>query len=293
MLNPLDENKIAFRFNRAANTYDTAAVLQQTVGQALLERLRGIRLKPQNILDLGCGTGYFTSLISKAYSSATIIGLDKSESMLKRSQVNLEQNGHSNIYCLGGQAESLPFRENSFELVCSNLMLHWSSDFSASLRELYRILKPGGLLLFSIVGVDTLKELRYAWMQGDNHPHVHVFPDMHDLGDALLQTAFTDPVMDVDYFTLLYSEVLVLMRDLKKLGVQNLSSDRHRGLTPKKSLQMCIQAYEMFRDADGKLPATWEIIHGHAWVPQKIPEGQDRANEIKINVQEIGGRRKV
>ena len=293
MLNQLDEKKIAFRFNKAAHTYDKVAVLQRTVGSALLERLKGIRLQPHTILDLGCGTGYFSSFLREAYPMAEIVGFDKSEGMLKQAQSKEQKDKFSKLHWLGGQAESLPFRDHSFELIYSNLMLHWSTDFSATLNELHRILKPGGLLLFSIVGADTLKELRYCWAQVDANPHVHIFPDMHDLGDALLQVAFSDPVMDVDYFTLLYADTFSLMKDLKSLGVQNLSIDRHRGLTSKKSLQTLIQSYEAFRNATGKLPATWEIIYGHAWAAlEKVVEADQSAQEVKIPINAIGGRRK-
>jgi malonyl-CoA O-methyltransferase len=294
MLNQLDEKKIAFRFDKAAHTYDKAAVLQRTVGSALLERLQGIHLQPKTILDLGCGTGYFSSFLKEAYPSAETIGFDKSYGMLKQAQYKEKKDQLSKVHWLGGQAESLPFRDHSFELVYSNLMLHWSTDFSAMLNELRRVLKPGGLLLFSMVGADTLKELRYCWAQVDDNPHVHVFPDMHDLGDSLLQTRFSDPVMDVEYFTLLYSDAFYLMKDLKELGVQNLSIDRHRGLTSKKSLQTLIQAYENFRNAAGKLPATWEIIYGHAWIsPQETVETDQGSTEIKILVNNIGGRKKI
>lgn len=294
MLNQLDEKKIAFRFNKAAHTYDEAAVLQRTVGSALLERLQGIRFQPHTILDLGCGTGYFASFLKEAYPMAEIIGFDKSEGMLRQAQFKEKKDKFSKLHWLGGQAEALPFRNHSFELIYSNLMLHWSTDFAATLNELHRVLKPGGLLLFSMVGADTLKELRYCWAQVDANPHVHIFPDMHDLGDALLQVAFVDSVMDVDYFTLLYSDTFSLMKDLKSLGVQNLSIDRHRGLTSKKALQTLIQSYDTFRSATGKLPATWEIIYGHAWaVAQEATETVQSPNEIKISVNEIGGRRKI
>lgn len=293
MLNQLEEKKIASRFNKAAHTYDKAAVLQRVVGSTLLERLRGIHLQPQTILDLGCGTGYFTFSLKEIYPTAEIIGFDKSDGMLNQAKLK-EQGELSKIYWLGGQAESLPFRDHSFELIYSNLMLHWSTDFSAMLNELNRILKPDGLLLFSMVGADTLKELRYCWSQVDANPHVHIFPDMHDLGDALLQMAFADPVMDVDYFTLLYADTFSLMRELKALGVQNLSIDRHRGLTSKKALQTVIQFYEDFRSVTGKLPATWEIIYGHAWAAAQTATVKTAQTEyeVKIPINEIGGRRK-
>ncbi len=173
MIIPLDEIQIAQRFNKAAKTYDEVAVLQRRVGKSLLERLSGIRCKPQTILDLGCGTGYFTDLLEQLYPAAKIIGLDKSIGMLTEAQVK-EKNRLTrlkNAYWIGGCAENLPFSDHSFDLVYSNLMLHWSNDFNKSLNEIRRLLKPGGLLLFSMVGPDTLQELRYCWKTIDAEPH--------------------------------------------------------------------------------------------------------------------------
>lgn len=287
MINPIDERQVAFRFNKAAKTYDQVAVLQQRVGKALLERLQGIRCQPQTILDLGCGTGYSEVFLKKAYPSAQIIGLDKSDGMLIEAQNKERKHELSNINWVCGYAEDLPFSDHTFELVYSSLMLHWSNDFTKSLNEIRRVLKPGGLLLFSMVGPDTLQELRSSWRTIDDKPHVHIFVDMHDLGDNLLQTPFTDPVMDVEYFTLLYSEALHLMQELKKLGVQNLATERQRGLTSKGSLKKVIQAYECFRSKEGKLPATWEIIYGHAWAAEKKSKELNNFNEIKIPLHSI------
>lgn len=286
MINPLDEKKIALRFNKAAKTYDQVAVLQQRVGKALLERLQGIRCQPQTILDLGCGTGHIEFFLKKTYPAAKIIGLDKANGMLTQAQYKEKEQAYSKTHWVCGYAENLPFNDHAFELVYSNLMLHWSVDFTKSLNEIRRVLKPGGLLLFSMVGPDTLQELRYCWAQVDDKPHVHVFVDMHDLGDGLLQAPFSDPVMDVDYFTLLYSKALILMKELKDLGVQNLAQDRQRGLTSKGSLQKLIKAYEAFRNVEGKLPATWEIIYGHAWAVDKKTT-QNNFNEIKIPLHSI------
>ncbi|MEN9450625.1 MAG: hypothetical protein RJA83_1243 [Pseudomonadota bacterium] len=287
MIIQLDETQIAHRFNKAANTYDPVAVLQQRVGESLLERLQGIRCQPQTILDLGCGTGYCEAFLKKLYPAAKIIGLDKSNGMLTQAQAKEKEYQLTDIHWVNGCAENLPFSDHSFELVYSNLMLHWSNDFTKSLKEIRRILKPEGLLLFSMVGPDTLQELRYCWRTIDDQPHVHLFVDMHDLGDNLLQTPFVDPVMDVEYFTLLYKEALDLMKELKKLGVQNITRDRQRGLTSKGTLKKLIQAYECFRSPEGKLPATWEIIYGHAWAAKKKPKNQNDFSEIKIPLSSI------
>lgn len=287
MIIQLEQTQIAQRFNKAARTYDPVAVLQQQVGKSLLDRLQGIRCCPQAILDLGCGTGYFESLLKKLYPTAKIIGLDKSNGMLERAQLKEVEHQLTDINWVNGCAENLPFSDHSFELVYSNLMLHWSNNFVRCLKEIHRILKPEGLLLFSMVGPDTLQELRYCWKTIDEQPHVHQFVDMHDLGDNLIQTSFAHPVMDIEYFTLLYAEALDLMKELKNLGVQNIAKDRQKGLTPKGALKKLIQAYESFRNEEGKLPATWEIIYGHAWSIEKQSEKQNEIDEIKIPLKSI------
>lgn len=283
MIIQFDQTQIAQRFNKAAKTYDPVAVLQQQVGKSLLTRLRGIRCQPQTILDLGCGTGYFESFLKELYPTAKIIGLDKSDGMLAQAQLKEAEYQLKDIHWVNGCAEDLPFSDHSFELVYSNLMLHWSNNFVKCLKEIHRILKPEGLLLFSMVGPDTLQELRYCWKTIDEQPHVHQFVDMHDLGDNLLQTSFAYPVMDIEYFTLLYSEALDLMKELKKLGVQNIAQNRQRGLTSKGALKKLIRTYESFRSEEGKLPATWEIIYGHAWSIEK----QCGIDEIKIPLNSI------
>ncbi|TLY48555.1 MAG: malonyl-ACP O-methyltransferase BioC [Gammaproteobacteria bacterium] len=283
MIIQFDQTQIVQRFNKAAKTYDPVAVLQQQVGKSLLARLRGIRCQPQTILDLGCGTGYFESFLKELYPTAKIIGLDKSNGMLAQAQLKETEYQLKDIHWVNGCAEDLPFNDHSFELVYSNLMLHWSNNFVKCLKEIHRILKPEGLLLFSMVGPDTLQELRYCWKTIDEQPHVHQFVDMHDLGDNLLQTSFAYPVMDIEYFTLLYSEALDLMKELKKLGVQNIAQNRQRGLTSKGALKKLIRAYESFRTEEGKLPATWEIIYGHAWSIEK----QCGIDEIKIPLNSI------
>ena len=290
MLTELDKKKIIFYFNRAAASYDSVAALQPTVGNTLLQRLAGIRLQPQTILDLGCGTGQASLRLQSTYPTAQIIAFDKAAAMLKQGQYKAPSVHNARLHWLNGEAESLPFRNHSIDLVYSNLMLHWSNDFAGTLSEIKRILKPNGLLLFTLVGTDTLKELRSCWAQADNRPHVHVFPDLHDIGDILTQVNFSDSVLDIEHFTLRYATVVDLMRDLKQLGAQNTATERHRALTSKKALRTVVDAYECFRDSQGKLPATWEIVYGHAWATALFAKPITTPSEMSIPIAQIGGR---
>jgi malonyl-CoA O-methyltransferase len=263
----LDKNLIKESFNRAATRYDEAAVLQREVGKRLLERLDLVKLVPDTILDVGCGTGIITIPLLKKYRKAKVIGLDIAYNMLTIARQRVPW--LHTLHCVCGDAEALPLADASSELLISNLTLQWCTDLDRVFREFRRVLKPDGLLLFTTLGPDTLKELRHSWSVADGYNHVNAFIDMHDIGDALVRTALAEPVMDMEYITLTYKDVFILMRDLKTLGAHNLSAGRTLSLTGKGRLKAMCAAYEQFRRADGLLPATYEVVYGHAWGPQE------------------------
>jgi len=252
-------------FEQAAAHYDEAAVLQREVGTRLLERLELMRLQPQRILDLGCGTGQCIEGLFGRYRKAGVVALDIAQPMLQHARRRGRWLRRPQAVC--ADAERLPFAENSFDLVFSNLMLQWCTDLDAAFSELRRVLKPGGLLLFSSFGPDTLKELRASWRVVDQYAHVNTFLDMHDVGDALVRARFADPVMDVERLTMTYADVWKLMRELKQIGAHNVTGGRPRGLTGKRRIQQLVEAYEQFR-SNGVLPASYEIVNGHAWVSE-------------------------
>ena len=249
-------------FERAAGSYDRAAALQHEVGRRLLERLDFMKIQPRRVLDLGCGTGQCIPELISRYGSAELVALDIALPMLGHAR----RRGRwlRKPYCVCADAESLPFSDASFDLVFSNLMLQWCADAEVVFRELQRVLTPGGLLLFTSFGPDTLRELHDSWARVDGYTHVNAFQDMHDVGDALVRTGFADPVMDVERLTLTYPDLWQLMRELKQIGAHNVTAGRPRGLTGKAHMQRLVQAYEQYR-RDGVLPASYEIVNGHAW----------------------------
>lgn len=258
-----DRPLMAEGFNRAAAHYDRNAELQYTVARRLIERLDFMRLAPGTVLDLGSGTGRGGRALVKRYPGADVIELDLAIDMLRAARPRfLRSFSKRSWICADG--ERLPLREASVDLVFSSLMLQWCNTSSTVFSEVCRVLRPGGLLIFSTLGPDTLLELRESWRLADDGVHVNAFEDMHDIGDALVRTGFADPVMEVERLTLTYADGVALMRDLKRLGAHNVNLGRRRTLTGKNRLKKMLQSYEGHR-RDNRLPATYEVVYGHAW----------------------------
>jgi len=260
------KNRIQKHFDAKAGCYESSAVLQREVCDRMLERLELVTLKPQKILDAGAGTGWGVQGLMARYSSAHVIAMDLSLSMLKQSKAKGGWFRKPGLLC--ADAESLPIADASVDLVFSNLMLQWC-DAKKVFAEFKRVLKPGGLLMFTSFGPDTLKELRYSWAQVDGDHHVNEFVDMHDLGDDLLSSGFAEPVLDMDMISLTYSDAKEVMIDLKNIGANTPMNNKHRGLVTPRKIQRVIDAYESFRVND-VLPASFEVVYGHAWKSEKI-----------------------
>ena len=265
----IDRRAMRTAFEKAASSYDAVAVLQQEVASRLVERMSLMAMKPVSILDAGSGTGFVSQLLATRYPKAKITALDLAFNMLKqaKSKHSFKQRWQKKFRYVNAEVESLPFADASVELIISGLTLQWCQDLPKVFKEFRRVLAPGGLLLFSSFGPDTLKELRHSWAEVDDVPHVNAFADMHDVGDALMQSGFADPVMDMEMLTVTYKDVKTVMSDLKQIGAHNVMQGRSHNITGKNKLQKMIEAYEQFR-VDGLLPVSHEIVYGHAWVPE-------------------------
>lgn len=276
-------------FDRAAAHYDDAAVLQREVAGRLLERMDWVRLAPGSILDLGAGTGWLTAKLRERYRKAQIVALDRSHAMLRRAQ--RRASWWRTQPCVRADAEALPFAAERFDLVMSSFLLPWCHDLDRTFDGLARVIRPEGLLMFASVGPDTLIELRESWRAVDEYTHVNAFIDMHDVGDALVRARFADPVLDVERFTLTYPDVLSLMRDLKTMGLSNVTAGRRRGLTGRSALQRLESAYERYRLPDGRYPATIEVVYGHAWRPATLPQRPAADGAVAIPITSLRRRR--
>lgn len=300
----LDFAEVRRAFDRAAARYDAHAVLQREVCDRLLERLDFVSLNPARVLDVGCGTGYGLAHLRARYAEAELCALDIAPAMLAAARKRLPPPGWTQrmrrllsprpfypraagaplTHTLCADMERLPLAPNSVDLVWSNLALQWAHDLEAVFRGFHRALAPGGLLMFASFGPDTLKELRAAFATLDDAPHVNRFIDLHDVGDMLTYAGFSSPVMEMEMLTLTYADLKTLMADLKGIGAHNADAQRRRGLLGKSAWARLQQAYEAHR-SDGRLPATFEVVYGHAWAGDKTRRDDGR-QVIQFNIGE-------
>jgi malonyl-CoA O-methyltransferase len=260
-----EQARVRRAFDRAADKYDEFALLQNEVCNRLLEKLEIVKITPQLILDAGTGTGGAIPKLFARYKKSQVVALDLSENMLNKAA------NHGGIlrspHRVCADIEKLPFADNMFDLVFSSLSMQWCNDLNAALLEARRVLKPGGLFVFTTFGPDTLKELRQSWFSIDDASHVNQFIDMHDIGDALLQDGFVEPVMEAEIMTVTYESVDDLMHDLKAIGANvttQSATTQRAGLSGRSVLKAVRDSYEQYRQ-QGVLPASYEIIYGHAW----------------------------
>ncbi len=262
----LDKRRVRRNFDCAAQRYDQYAVLQREISQRLVERFDYIKIDPRQILDIGCGTGGLSVQLLKKFGHAQLVGMDFSLQMAKmfRHKIPWRRKLRKNVYTVCADAEELVFPAQRFDLVVSNLTLQWCNDVDRVFAEVKRVLRPGGLFMFTTFGPDSLKELRDCWSRVDKATHVSAFYDMHDLGDALARNGFADPVMDVEHVVMTYPDLKKLVTDLRMIGASNATQGRRRGLTAKSAWRQLEACYEVYR-RQGLLPASYEVVFGHAW----------------------------
>lgn len=288
-------------FERAAATSKGADFLAREAESRMAERLDYLRLTPERILDIGCGNGSSLQMLARRYPSAAILGVDFSLAALKAgaggsgfaAQMKhwlAKASGVPHRGTLCAELDRLPLAPASASMIWSNLALAWSRDPAAAFGEFARVLAPGGLLMFSTYGPDTLKELRAAFAGIDTHSHVLKFIDMHDLGDMLVAGGFVTPVVDMHLITLTYADIDGLIRDLRASGETNVASNRNRGLLSPAAWRRMVSGYEMLRQ-HGRLPASIELVFGHAWKGAPRAAGERRADgRVPIRFESLGNK---
>jgi len=263
----LNGRDVRRRFDRAADTFDAADFAHGVTRNGLLTRMQPLRIDAKTVLDLGAATGSATPLLQKRFRRAHVVSLDLSHKMLL--QRKRRQRWFTRTSSVQADAVHLPFAEATFDVVFANQLLPWVNDLAAVLAEISRVLQKGGVLAFATLGPDSLGQLTRAWRQVDgqaheNQAHVHRFPDMHDIGDALVRAGLADPVLDVDRLTVKYPDANKLFRDLKLSGSRNSLADRRRGLLGKQQFKALVAALSAATPGAG-IEIELELVYGHCW----------------------------
>lgn len=301
-----DSRRLRRIFDRRAATFDEVAFLPREIAQRMRERLDFIKMRPASVLDAGCGAGNDLPLLRERFPEAPVFGTDLSHAMLRRA---LHHDAGDTSWrrflpasigkALGARGprfaqadfSALPFAHGAFEFVWSNLALHWHSRPDLVFPEWQRVLKVNGLLMFSTVGPDTLKELRGAWAEVEashgvsSRAHVIDFVDMHDLGDMLVESGFEIPVMDQEVLTITYRSPESLLADVRRWGAYPFEREAASPGTARRLHKALLSALEARRRPDGTIALTFEVIYGHAWkaVPRTTAEGHGI-----VRIEDIG-----
>jgi len=252
----IDRRAARRRFERTARTYEKASRLEGEVAARMLERLDYVKIAPRRILDAASGPPRLA--LGKRYPDAEVIALDFAVEMLRAGKKKLFGKTPARV-C--GELERLPIAAGAVDFTWCNMALHWLSDPLPAFREFARVLAPEGLLMFSALGPDSLKELRAA----AGASRVHAFIDMHDLGDMLVGAGFSNPVMDMEIIEVDYTRGGSLLADLRLSGQTSARADRQRGLSGR--------GFGKRLGAPSR--ATFEVVYGHAWKSRKVePEAK-------------------
>lgn len=295
---PLVPAHVVQQFSRRGDLSE-AQFLYGEVARRMLGRLQYIRLQPAALLDAGCGAGDNLPLLRERYPDAGYLGLDASEALLTHARQRHAVAGVARLLGkLRGRSGQGPrfvradladtrLDAESLDLVWSNLALHWHPAPHAVLAEWRRVLKVGGLAMFSCLGPGTLRELRQALGDAGLHTATPSFVDMHDFGDLLVENGFADPVMDQETLTLTYRSAQRLLQDVRALG-GNPARDRRGGLVGRSWRDRLCAALEAQRNAEGVIPLTIEVAYGHAW---RAAAHRSAPGETRLSISAIQGRR--
>ena len=289
MLKPpdLDPKAVRLQFGRRQRRLERADFLLREVERRMLERLDLVRRVPATAIDVGSGLGHGAARMQQRYAQALVLGFDLAPGLAAAAA---RLHGRPARRSLAGRLQSwfgaaagttaaspafaaadacrLPLRAGGVDLIWSNLAWHWFADPAAVLAEWYRVVRPEGLLMFSAFGVDTLRELRALGVA------LPQYPDLHDVGDALAQAGFAEPVMDAERLTITWREPQALLDDLRALG-GNALRGRSRGLHTPAQRRGWLERIESLRGPQGSISIGFEIVYGHAWCPprKRLPDG--------------------
>ena len=285
-------HRIRRAFDRAAPGFGGSDFLYREMSRRMGERLEMLRIDPRQILDAGCGLGADRPMLSHRYPEAQWLGVDSSQALLiegRRADLAasgffrrlLNQGRGARSLRVGADLNALPVSAQCIDFIWSNAALHWLDDLPETIQEFNRVLRVGGLLMFSLFGPDTLKELRQAAQMvasSERIDRTQSFTDMHDVGDMLVNGGFSDPVMDMETLTLTYADPWQALRELKKMGSCVATYFVPPGLTTRRFWDQVIAQWP--RNSEGRYTLTFELVQGHAWkmAPKQHADGRAIVN---------------
>lgn len=252
------------RFDRAAATFDSADFLHAVTRNGLLERMQPLVIEPARILDLGSATGAAAAALGKRFRGAHLVSLDLSHNMLLKARRKRHWLSRKRASYLQAEASRLPLPDQGIDMVFSNLLLPFIDRPEDVFTEVARVLRKDGVFAFATLGPDSLQEIRAAWGHVDSGVHVAEFPDMHDIGDALVRAGLRDPVLDVDRLVVQYQDAGRLFTDLGKVGARNTFEQRRRSLMGKRRFAD-MQSVLSGASTDDKIHLDLELVYGHCW----------------------------
>ncbi len=280
-----DARQVRRAFGRAAAGYADASAIQQEIESRLLESLdyyalRHAEASPARVLDIACGPARAAHAMRIRWPKADILALDAALPMLHAARENTRGQWlrRREVARIAADLRQLPLAEGCADVLFCNLALQWVEDLPAAFAEFRRVLRPGGLLLVSTFGSETLRELREAFAAADDHPHVSPFTAIAPFGDALMAAGFREPVLDRDVLVEYKPGFADVLKSLQAMGATNALHARRHALSGRQRFARAEAAYP--RTAEGHFPMRWEAIYAHAWAPEPGTPIRDGAGEI-------------
>jgi malonyl-CoA O-methyltransferase len=272
---PVDRRAIRLQFDRRAKGFASHDALLREIESRMFERLELMRLEVDRVIDVGCGPGRALAALARRFPGAFVVGLDLAHAPLRlaRGEVGALASvrrllasirpSQTTPALVQADFTALPFAPASFDVAFSNCALHFDAEPHRTLGVWAEAIRPGGLVMLSMFGPDTLAELRQAW-PGDAGIRFLPFVDMHDIGDMLVEAGFTAPVIEMESITLSYPSAAALLDELRAL-TGNPRADRERGLAGRAHRDAALAAIERLRGPDGRFSVRIEVVTAHAW----------------------------
>lgn len=292
LLQPETMQRVRRCFSRSSGSFADYSAVFRAVGEMLRERLDVLAIQPERILDLGCRDGYQLAALGRRYPGALVVGADPAGEQASKAGglwsgktwPGLRRKTAARLAC---DPHELPFGNESFDLVVSNLLLPWCYAPHRVFAEVHRVLAPGGAYFFTSAGPDTLIEYRQLWAAIDQYAHGFGFVDMHDIGDSLLAAGFSDPVLDRTMMTVDYPSVDALELELRSVGASNVAVGRRPGLMSGSAQQ----SLHRLASRQKRFVVSLELVQGHGWKGLSGPFRHNNDGEYSIPVSSIRGSR--